>query len=453
MRAQLPRQCALCSDSLLPGVTGMVRLFFLIGMVASTTSAGAQAASVFDASAWPVDSSARIRRSDPPRFVEITSGAAHACALSDDGDVWCWGANNLGQAGQGVVSAVVRAPTRIASTRSYVAVAAGAMHTCAISTDKTLDCWGFDPSGELGRGDGQMNCGVGRCNPMPGPVASMRRFESVVAGHQHTCAISGGEAWCWGNNSRGQLGVENAGDRCDGSACARVPRRVQALRTVVAMTAGGAHSCAAVADGSTWCWGDNRSGQLGIGQPQLELSARPVRVASDYRFAALVSGAMHTCGLTSTGAVACWGDNDAGQLGAGFTNRSDVPLRESMRLSWRRVSAAARTTCGITDAGEARCWGFGGGDRLGTIPPDSCVAGPCARLATPVPGVAQATRAAVGGTFACALLQHHWGQTRTQSFERTHGSTDATADVVRCWGGVDTRLGALEDQRATPQLE
>jgi alpha-tubulin suppressor-like RCC1 family protein len=433
MRTRLPRQSAIRRWSLLPAVIMMVRVLFLIALTVSTASASAQSGSSFDGNAWTsrTEASSRTGRADPPRFVEISGGAAHACALSDDGDVWCWGANKLGQAGQGAVSAIVRSPTRVASSRRYIAVAAGAMHTCAITTSNTLDCWGFNASGELGRGDWQVDCGIGPCSPEPHPVASVRRFERVVAGHQHTCAVSGGEAWCWGSNVRGQLGVGDDGDRCQGFACARVPRRVATLSSVVAMTAGGAHTCAAVADGSTWCWGDNRSGQLGIGRPQLERTAAPIRVATDYQFEQLVSGATHTCGLATAGVVACWGDNDAGQLGAGFTNRSDVPLQESMRLRWESVSAAARTTCGITDAGETRCWGFGAGNRLGMTPPDSCGPGPCARLATVVPGESRATRVSVGGTLACALA----------------------TGVVRCWGGAATQINALEDRRAMPQLE
>ena len=433
MRTQLPRQCAIRGWSLLPWVTPMVRMDFLIALVASTATANAQSWSAYDANTWTPrpESASGTRRSDPPRFVEIAGGAAHACALSDDGDVWCWGANNLGQAGQGTVGAVVRTPSRIASPRRYIAVAAGAMHTCAITTDHAVDCWGFDASGELGRGDLSIDCSAGPCSPEPQPVASLRRFDTVVAGHQHTCAISSGAAWCWGNNARGQLGIGDDGDRCAGEVCARAPRRVATRSSVVTMTAGGAHTCAAVADGSTWCWGDNRAGQLGIGQPQLERAVRPIRVATDYRFAQLASGATHTCGLATGGAVACWGDNDAGQLGAEFTNRSDVPLRESTRLAWRAVSAGARTTCGVTDAGETRCWGFGGGGRLGVAPPDSCGPGPCARRGTVVPGASRAIRVAVGGTFACAL----------------------TTDVVRCWGGAETNVNALEDRRAMPQVE
>ena len=411
----------------------MVRVDFLIAFAVLTATASAQSGSSYDANTWTPrpESSLDTRRSDPPRFVEIAGGAAHACALSDDGDVWCWGANNLGQAGLGTVGAAVRTPSRIASQRRYIAVAAGAMHTCAITTDHALDCWGFDASGELGRGDLANGCSAGPCSPEPRAVASMRRFDTVVAGHQHTCAISKGEVWCWGSNAHGELGIEDDADRCEGAVCARAPRRVAIPSSVVAMTAGGAHTCAAVVDGSTWCWGDNRAGQLGIGQPRLERTAKPTRVATDYRFTQLAAGATHTCALATGGAVACWGDNDAGQLGAGFTNRNDVPLRESMRLGWRSVSAAARTTCGVTDTGETRCWGFGGGGRLSAAPPDSCGPGACARLATVVPGVSRAMRVAVGGTFACAL----------------------TTDVVRCWGGAETRVNALEDRRAMPQLE
>ena len=411
----------------------MVRVYFLIALAAFTATAGAQSGGSNDGTGWTPQLEAPLkgRRADPPKFIEIAGGAAHACALSEDGGVWCWGANNLGQAGQGVVSAFVRTPTRIASTRRYTGLAAGAMHTCAITRDNTLDCWGFDASGELGGGDSAVDCGIGPCSPEPRPVVSARRFESVVAGHQHTCAVSGGEVWCWGNNSHGQLGVADDGERCERSACARTPRRVATLKAVLAMTAGGAHTCAALADRSTWCWGDNHAGQLGVGQPQLLQSVHPLRVATGYQFEALASGATHTCGLAPAGELACWGDNDAGQLGAGFTDRSDVPLRESTRERWSSVSAAARTTCGITGAGETRCWGFGGGNRLGAVAPDSCGPGPCARLATVVPAAPRATTVSVGGMFACVI----------------------TGDVVRCWGGPNTQASALEDQRAVPQLE
>jgi alpha-tubulin suppressor-like RCC1 family protein len=408
-------------------------LSHFVALVSLASTAGAlQSASSFDGDpAVTANDSTRVGRTDPPRFVEITAGAAHACALTDNGQVWCWGANNLGQLGVGSIGGTFRSPTRISSERSYVGVAAGAMHTCAITTHRTVDCWGFDSSGQLGRGEASSECVVGPCNPLPSPVASLRRFDSIVAGHQHTCATSGGEAWCWGSDARGQLGIDDTSERCEGSVCARAPRRVSELTHVVSLSAGSEHSCAIVAAESTWCWGDNRSGQLGIGQPQRMVSVRPVRVATTDRFTSISSGATHTCGLAVDGAVACWGDNAGGQLGAGFTNRSDVPLRESTRLAWRAISAAARTSCGLGEGGDVRCWGFAAGDRLGTSAPDSCDVGPCARLATPVPQVTRAARIAVGGMFACVL----------------------TTGVVRCWGTSHNLLNELEDRRVRRQLE
>src|SRR5262245_10443767 len=101
----------------------MLRFLYSSLALATLFSTARAQHAAFPVNPWiPSGDSTPIRPLDPPRFVEITAGAAHACALSDDGQVWCWGANNLGQAGVGSIGGVLRAPTRISSERGYVAV-------------------------------------------------------------------------------------------------------------------------------------------------------------------------------------------------------------------------------------------------------------------------------------------------------------------------------------------
>jgi alpha-tubulin suppressor-like RCC1 family protein len=318
-----------------------------------------------------------------------------------------------------------------------VAIAAGAMHTCAITTDGIAECWGLDTSGELGGGIASPDCATGPCSLVPRPVATTLRFDAIVAGQQHTCATSSGRLWCWGLNERGQLGSAFTGERCDGKRCSRTPRPVAGLSDVTAATAGGSHTCAVTGVGSNdasaaWCWGDNSHGQLGVGQPLSLEFETPVRVASTRHFVRLTSGAFHTCGLDDANVVTCWGDGSAGQLGADLATRADVPLGESGGRRWRAVAASARTTCGVTDTGVVYCWGFGGGGRLGTEVPQLCDAGPCSRLPLRTALATHPRSVVVGGTFACA-------------------SGD---DGVECWGdGMASLDEQLEGAAPAPQVD
>ena len=91
------------------------------------------------------------------------------------------------------------------------------------------------------------------------------------------------------------------------------------------LSAGGRHTCGLTARGEAYCWGDNSSGQLGNGT--VAASATPVRVRSVGAFESLSAGYIHTCAITTEGAVYCWGSNVDGQLGSGTANDANVPVR------------------------------------------------------------------------------------------------------------------------------
>ena len=193
----------------------------------------------------------------------ITAGDSHTCALISDGTVTCWGNNYSGQLGDGsnTDSHVPVAVTGGALTNKTVTdITAGGGHTCALISDGTVTCWGNNGAGQLGDGSNtDSNVPVA----VAGGALTNKTVIDITAGGNHTCAlISDGTVTCWGWNGYGQLG--------DGSNTARnVPVAVTggALtnKTVTQITAGDYHTCALISDGTVTCWGKNSAGQLGTG--------------------------------------------------------------------------------------------------------------------------------------------------------------------------------------------
>jgi alpha-tubulin suppressor-like RCC1 family protein len=147
---------------------------------------------------------------------------------------------------------------------------------------------------------------------LPPLVASGQDIVTQVsAGGIHTCAVmSGGRVKCWGDNSEGQLGEGTTINRSTPVDVAGLSFPVSAIAT------GAYHSCALSTAGAVKCWGDNLNGQLGDGTTvSRSMPVDVIGLTSDVQ--EIATGAYHTCALTRSGAVLCWGANSSGQLGDG----------------------------------------------------------------------------------------------------------------------------------------
>ncbi|MBI2889643.1 MAG: hypothetical protein HYY13_02550 [Nitrospirae bacterium] len=229
-------------------------------------------------------------------------GGSHGCVWTQSGEVWCWGDHARGQLGLGEALLAFVEPTRLDSIGGVTGIAAGAAHTCAVQSSGDLYCWGANDHGQLGNGAttdrfspmkvgglpgvvgvtagfehtcGWLSSGQGYCwgstarGQADGAASSQDRFTPVqmradvtmmAAGGEHTCALTqAGEIWCWGRNDYGQSG--------QGSNSTNVPAgRVSLPRKATAIASGGHHSCALLEDTSLWCWGLNSEGQAGVGR-------------------------------------------------------------------------------------------------------------------------------------------------------------------------------------------
>ena len=301
--------------------------------------------------------------------VAVTAGAWHTCALVSSGDVMCWGQNWDGQVGDGGTEDYRDIPVNVIGlTSGAVKISAGYGHNCALTSSGVLSCWGVNGSGELGDGGTESNCPIGiafnaYCSNIPVNVMNLSSgVKTISAGNGFTCALtSSGSVMCWGNNIWGELG--------DGTTInSDIPVNVSGLSSgVIAVSAGlGGHVCALSSSGGLKCWGDNDSGQLG-NVTNVVINPLPVNVAGlGSGVAAVSAGVWHTCALTKKGAVKCWGENISGELGDGSTIESTSPKGvRGLGSGVVEISAGSEHTCALTDTGHLKCWGNNWYGRLG----------------------------------------------------------------------------------------
>lgn len=338
----------------------------------------------------------------------VAAGNWHTCALNN-GDVYCWGNNANGQLGNGTVEnastpVLVQPPSGV----TFAAPVAGGgvesgttadiAHTCAKTTDNAVYCWGSNAWGALGDGspttsysstpvlalsdvlgpvtvasyvtcttqpsrcwglnsNGQLGDGTFDNSSTPVAVAGdlADSLRQISAGEGHTCALTaGGRAVCWGWNGFGQLGRGTAGDYQP------TPAPVTGGLTFTDLDANGRYTCAVTAAGAMYCWGHNNGGQLGDGT--MEDRWVPTRVkdppSGAVRWRSVSAGYYHTCGLTDTGAIYCWGPNSYGELGTGdhtFSEAPTVPVAGG--FTWLQLSAGDSYTCAISAGSVVYCWG------------------------------------------------------------------------------------------------
>lgn len=349
---------------------------------------------------------------------ELAPGVDHGCALLDGGAVWCWG--EAGRSGDG--SYERRATPRPSAVASALAVSSGSYHSCAILPGRTAACWGDNDRAQLGDGtdDGDTTeSGVLTTRRLsPVPVRNLTGVVDIDGGYRHSCAVTDGAdadsvgdaVWCWGLDSTGEVGPTTT----PGTEYV-VPRRVGGLpsgASILQVEAGDGVSCARLADGSVWCWGNSsRTGGSGSTGPAAVVGLTD---AVDVSPAQSTGNGAHVCALRATGSVVCWGGGVRGQLGDGTALNRSTPVTVVGISTAVAVSAAGATSCATLADGSARCWGANTYGQTGDGSPSTT--GRTSPVAVRGAG-ASIESMHVGGTYSCGVLADGRGE---------------------CWGGSVT---------------
>ena len=299
-----------------------------------------------------------LRPTEVPGLTQVTDlalGDGFACAVKLDGTVACWGANTYGQLGDGTTNDHV-APAPVPGLSTVTHVVAGQSHACALLQGASVECWGRNIEGELG--DGTVTT-----RSTPGSVTGLGVATGIAAEDLATCArLANSTAQCWGYNERGELGNGNV-------ASSPAPTAVSGLGNVLSVggsgtTSGYGFGCAALADGTARCWGENSVGQLGSGATSYD-ELLPVAVAGLSNVAELEPGGAHGCARLTDGTARCWGANLAGQLGDGTTISRPTIAPVTGLTGAMQLAARGPMTCAVVTGGQLYCWGINDDGQLG----------------------------------------------------------------------------------------
>ena len=338
----------------------------------------------------------------------IASGNSHTCGLTGAGAAYCWGDNSFGQLGAATGtlppngngapptpgSDAPVAVTGPAANETFTLVAAGDNHSCALTVHHTVLCWGSNVNGQLGNGTVPVADPKFSSTPavVKGALAG-QVVTNIAAGGSTTCALTAqGAAYCWGDNSQGQIGIGTAGNPVP------TPTPVNASgalagKHLVRITVGGQHVCAAATDLTAFCWGSNANGEVGSGgvhepgQGGQFLVPEPIDPAfvaqTKLHITAIAAATASTCAIgevpgTPGNAVYCWGkyikatpngSDGTVAFSPRIINGTVPPGIDSNGVLTGRtalsISAGGSTVCILDGAGSAACWGDGVVGQLG----------------------------------------------------------------------------------------
>lgn len=341
--------------------------------------------------------------SEPVKWKQVSAGGMHTCAISQDDKVYCWGFNIAGQLGNATIpsgqnagpaaQSAVPVPvdtSGVLAGKRIVKISAGKGHTCAIADDGKAYCWGFNGHIQGDIAAGQLgNNSTDIYSPVPvavntSGVLSGKTITNITAGTTHTCALANNrKVYCWGSNILGLLGNNSISVNFDNpNARSLVPVAVGAgtgftSQSIQAIDAGDNHTCALTTSHRVYCWGFDTQGQLGDAEDSSSLgySVTPTPISPSGTIggkdvAQISAGGNHTCAIDSGGAAHCWGRGDEGQLGIGEQTSMTwpFPVLTSGHLQGKKIvqiAAGYSHTCAIANNNKVYCWGEGADGRLG----------------------------------------------------------------------------------------
>jgi len=349
------------SHSDVPGATGKgraVRRMLIGGVVALLAIAGVAIVGA------QVTGSRSGAYANGKSFTYVAAGWNHSCGLVSDPTVnvkvQCWGNDSVGELGNGLFATYAVSPSaevtdsNNAIINNAISISAGNEVSCAVLTDGTVKCWGKGASWQLGNSN-QTNMSRA-VTVMQNASTPLTGVTAVSVGGNHVCAVLANRTVsCWGWNNANQMG--------NGSFTInfKTPTLIVGITEAIAVSANNQHSCALLSTGSVTCWGsDGGTGGLGTGTA-LQTNSGPKVVVPGINDAISVSaGWSHSCAALTVGKVYCWGNGGNGQLGNGNNYSTNTPVEVVGIANATSVTAGYLHSCARLQDGTVKCWGYNG---------------------------------------------------------------------------------------------
>lgn len=334
-----------------------------------------------------------FNNNDPLLFKKVSPSTEHICGLSLNNKIWCWGNNVVGNLGNNSkVSSPVPQTIHSRNNLRFTHLSSGRYNNCALSFEGELWCWGPDYGGKLGNKDKGASIIPERipivinppeeesltCNLNDGNCSS--NYTKLTATGGSICGLTQeNQLWCWGSNSENQLGIASINYSI-------LPRHLNSISELeptpdfIDVSMGNLHTCAISDDNKGWCWGKGEYGQLANGESgdagiQSEYPSQisaPANLGRDLSLTQISSGVFHSCGLDDENKIWCWGDNEYGQLGTRNNELANLPtkidhdpLELGNELNFTAVSSGNYHSCGLDTENKIWCWGYNQSGQLG----------------------------------------------------------------------------------------
>jgi len=312
-----------------------------------------------------VDAATPVRVATDVEFMQIKGTEGQVCGLAKDREVWCWGLNTLGSTFGPNHTELESSNVPVAvgvQSYGFESLSFGNGFVCGLDGTGTAYCWGRNTTfHELGNGDPNPTATPTKVAAPEG--GSELRFRMLRTGERHSCGITlDGDLYCWGHNHRGEAGIGSTDE------FASIPTAIMPGTRFKAMEFGVQHGCAITEADATYCWGANRDGAIGLGTIGGEIRSPTEITATPATFTSFGMGWSYTIGIDTTGQLWSWGTNEEWVLGrdTGEALASGTPTQVDTALRFTKVDGNADHACGLATDGILYCWGANGEDRLGT---------------------------------------------------------------------------------------
>ncbi|MDQ5921040.1 MAG: hypothetical protein QG673_1096 [Pseudomonadota bacterium] len=311
------------------------------------------------------------------RFTEVKInyyGSAFVCALSINGDIYCWGYGGHGEIGNGYnnnvyIPTLVKVKDQVDVEFAHLAPGMG-NGSCAITTAGNAYCWGYNQSGEGANGS-YSNTNVATPVNMP----SAETFVSITTSTNTACAVTNkNNSYCWGYGESGELGNGNT---------SKSNQPVKTLSTTAITSISSSYYitatlCEIDVNGKVYCWGYGVTGSIGNGAYPFEsVASKPESIAivdqtKKFTQVAITGNSSTVCAVDSLGEIYCWGSGMEGQLGGGVYQNTSIPTLVRMDGISPKITKLvatrnlyANTFCAAYNIGKAYCWGYGKNGEIG----------------------------------------------------------------------------------------